>query len=594
MSWLRGVAAALLLAIGGIGGYAWWTPRHTTPPPARALRLTIPPPSRMNLFDQSSPVILAISPDGPWVAFEAQSPSDPTKSGLYIRSVSDLEPALVRATLRTTPFFSRDSQWLGFQANGALWKVRVTGGQPERICAAADEFRGASWSDDGSIVWSEPNTGLWRAAGSSQPKLVAPRDQSGSTMTFPHVLPGGKAALVMLAPEKLIAVVSLETGRVIERLMPGASPKYVRGGFLVFRRNDAVFVAPFDHERMEVSGDGRLMTSGVQFNSGGSETSAFDVSENGDLVYVTTRSRVPAGQLVLVDRQGGTETIAREPQDYQWPIADRDGRRIAVHIANAGDRDLWLYSRDTQAWRQLTRGLATTSSIAWMPDGRSLIFAATASGSPRLFSVSVDGGEPVQLTELAEYGPIQNAYDLGPSVHGSTLMFHRQVGSNDMDLLTRPVDPLRAPAVKFLASKHREFNGRMSSDGRWAAYVLDDGTGQKIEVRSLREPDQPPHVITPNGAAPKWSPDGKTLFYVSEQVIWAVPVLPSSSTGDFTTGPAVRTLDRRDLDIDLALNQVEPFDGHRFLAVQRPRSGDRQLVYVPNWLDGAREALRKD
>ena len=51
------------------------------------------------------------------------------------------------------PFFSPDGAWLGFAADGKLKKVAIGGGQPTVICDAP-EPRGASWGDNGTIVFA--------------------------------------------------------------------------------------------------------------------------------------------------------------------------------------------------------------------------------------------------------------------------------------------------------------------------------------------------------------------------------------------------------------------------------------------------------
>ena len=53
------------------------------------------------------------------------------------------------------PFFSPDSQWLGFYANNNLMKVSVSGGATLRVLSGMDEeSRGATWGSDNTIVYA--------------------------------------------------------------------------------------------------------------------------------------------------------------------------------------------------------------------------------------------------------------------------------------------------------------------------------------------------------------------------------------------------------------------------------------------------------
>ncbi len=85
--------------------------------------------------------VIAASPDGRAFVYQ-------TREGLYQRPMGDLEARLIPGTKEnlTTPFFSPDSQWLGYwAATGQLKKMAVTGGAPVTLCGATILF-GASWA----------------------------------------------------------------------------------------------------------------------------------------------------------------------------------------------------------------------------------------------------------------------------------------------------------------------------------------------------------------------------------------------------------------------------------------------------------------
>lgn len=88
------------------------------------------------------------------------------------------------------------------------------------------------------------------------------------------------------------------------------------------------------------------------------------------------------------------------------PVLSPDGGRIAYVLRTAdreGDRNLhqvWMVAGEGPA-RRLTGGQADTAP-AWSPDGRRLAFSRAEEGPAQVWLLPADGGEPVQLTQLAQ------------------------------------------------------------------------------------------------------------------------------------------------------------------------------------------------
>ena len=59
----------------------------------------------------------------------------------------------------TFPFWSPDSRYIGFFANGKLKKVSVAGGPPVVLCDAPSG-RGGTWNRDNVIVFAPSTTGV--------------------------------------------------------------------------------------------------------------------------------------------------------------------------------------------------------------------------------------------------------------------------------------------------------------------------------------------------------------------------------------------------------------------------------------------------
>ena len=109
---------------------------------------------------------MSISPDGASLALVAQKTSGASPQ-LYVRRLAQVVATPLSGTDNAdSPFFSPDSQSIGFFADGKLKKIAVTGGAVVPLCDAPNG-RGGAWSEDGTIVFSPdvtPDTRLMRVS----------------------------------------------------------------------------------------------------------------------------------------------------------------------------------------------------------------------------------------------------------------------------------------------------------------------------------------------------------------------------------------------------------------------------------------------
>src|SRR5688572_7199850 len=89
------------------------------------------------------------------------------------------------------------------------------------------------------------------------------------------------------------------------------------------------------------------------------------------------------------------------------PQVSPDSRRVVYVLretdlaANKGRTDLWLLdlSGPNAQPRRLAAHEANDSSPRWAPDGRTIYFLSTRSGTSQVWRVAVSGGEPAQVTD---------------------------------------------------------------------------------------------------------------------------------------------------------------------------------------------------
>lgn len=89
------------------------------------------------------------------------------------------------------------------------------------------------------------------------------------------------------------------------------------------------------------------------------------------------------------------------------PQVSPDGKWIAYTVTyysketNKGNSDIWLISSEGGAAKQLTNSPKSDNSPRWMPDGKTIAFISARDGDPQIYTVSVNGGEPVKVSSIA-------------------------------------------------------------------------------------------------------------------------------------------------------------------------------------------------
>ena len=161
--------AAVFAAGALVAGVVAWRLTVVPTAPVAIERLNIDVPAGTQLVDTVGSVrqSLALSSDGTRLVFLVRERDG--RRQLYLRRLDRVEAeAVAGAEGGDMPFLSPDGQWLGFAADGKLKKVLLSGGQPVVICDAP-EPRGASWGDDGTIVFAAGvRGGLSRVVGSGR------------------------------------------------------------------------------------------------------------------------------------------------------------------------------------------------------------------------------------------------------------------------------------------------------------------------------------------------------------------------------------------------------------------------------------------
>ena len=474
------------------------------------------------------------------------------------------------------PFFSRDSQWVGFFAEGELRKVSVSGDAPLRISDVPAVNRGASWGPDGTIIFSAAGQGLMRvpaAGGAAEALTTIDTDKGEQSHIWPRFLPDGRAVLFGIYPYQAggMAVLSLETG---ERHVLGHKPRgparYLQTGHLVWGEGGGIRAAPFDRARLELAGPHVLLLHGVYEppNDGGL---FFAVSPTGALVYV------PGGvdhALVVVDRSGNATPLTDERRGYRFPRFSPDGRRVAVTIdpPDQGDSSIWVYNVERGAGLPLTfQGHQLTP--VWSLDGRRLVYSSLRPDLDLYWRAADGTGEAHRLLER-EY--IQHPESWSPN---GFLAFTEHHPDQD-DILVLSKDGVVSP---FLVTRFDERMPRFSPDGKWLAYVSDESGQDEVYVQPYPGPGRKILISIGGGRTPEWAADGRELVYRSAHQMMVV-ALEIGST--FDPGKP-RPLFEDPYDKTQHGNYDISPDGQRFVMIKRSNT---QFNLVFNWFEDLKRA----
>jgi hypothetical protein len=156
------------------------------------------------------------------------------------------------------------------------------------------------------------------------------------------------------------------------------------------------------------------------------------------------------------------------------------------------------------------------------------------------------------------------------------------------EIWVQPLDG--SPPRPYLATPAHVRGARVSSDGRWAAYVSDETGRNEVYVQSYPTPGHKVLVSNGGGGNPVWRRDGRELYYWQADQLVAV-TLASGGTGA-PLEVRGRTLLFRAPDLAIgAMYDVSP-DGTRFVLVTGNTRANR-LVVVLNALGGGRSPARR-
>ena len=433
------------------------------------------------------------------------------------------------------PFFSPDGQRVGFARDRVLQTVPLAGGRPQPLPTLPGGFRGADWGADDLIVYGFNALGgaLMQipAAGGEPIILFTPDDQRRAG--YPQVLPGSDVVLFTLsdrAPDTgELHLLHRDTLAHETLLRDAAAGRVLSTGHLVFVRSGALWAVPFDRAALRIAGTPVPVVEGVYVSPGGQ--AAYATADDGSLVYRSGTGSIGMRSLVWVDR-GGQEEVLTLPaaRDYVTLSLSPDGRRVAVVAGRqGGNTDVFISELARGSLARLTTGPGVDTNPLWHPDGLRLAYTSTEGGRTTVYVQAADGTgipEPLLIDEtMNDLVP----YDWSPD--GETLFLTGVSPETGRDIGTVSLD---APGTwePFLNTAADEYSPVFSPNGRWLAYTSTASGGPQVYVQRYPErPDATPVSVVGGAYRPRWSEDGRELFYLRASISVASGGPPTAMVG---------------------------------------------------------------
>jgi serine/threonine protein kinase len=522
---LVGIAVA---AIGVAAVLVVWLVTRVPPSEAPAIISSVVLPAGMQLAGgveaRNAESRFAVSPDGRRLVIVATEGSGGPR--LWMRSLASQEFQPLPETQNASyPFWSADSEFVGFIAGDQIKKVSVAGGTP--VTVAKGGFRTGAWNGSGVVLFAPgPASPLYRvpASGGEPIRVTRLNDADGEVQhAYPSFLPDGEGFLYLGLGTKTggaldprgVYVASLMATEPAKLLLPGATLARYASGRVIFIRGGRLWAQPFDPGRRELRGAPVSLAEQVSLFTAGATgvTGAFSVSDGGVLAYQTESHTT--SQLTWFDRTGRRIAALGTPGDYGDVALSPDGTRLAVSMMapESATRDLWILDGPAGSGQRFTFEPGDEFAPVWSPDATRILFSALSNGSVQLFVKNADGVAGARPLGADALGLGRFATDW--SRDGRLAMY---IGGgraiNRSDLWTLPVEgePMARP---LLDSAFVETHGRFSPDGQSFAYTSNE-TG-RFEVYVDRFPRRGARrlVSRAGGGWPRWARNGRALYFLS-------------------------------------------------------------------------------
>ena len=583
---LAWVAAIVLAAAGTAIVSRHFSSRPTAP--SGSVRFDIPSPGT---------VIGAagLSPDGRSVAFAGADASGIDR--LWIRSIDSVEPRQLEGvgdvTAALSLAWSPDGRSFVLPVGRALTRIALAGGTAAPVCPTQNSF-GLSWGSSGILVFTSfYGSGILQVpASGGTPSAVTSPDRGAGEVAhlWPLFLPDGRRFLFFIrtkagkeSHQGWIASASLDgkDGKNVKRIVAADGLVGVAQGYLLYTIAGAIYAQPFDAASLSLRGEPTAIPGRPYVDGSIVHPNAY--VEGSTLAF---RSDPPKlRRLVFVDRGGRELSQVGPPQQYDRRISiSPDGRRALVmrRSPERGDDDIWMLDLERGTAARSGSGVEEEGSPVWSPDGSRFLHDWDREGPFDVVIRTADGSKPDEVVARTPYDKESEDW----SRDGRFILFQNHDPNNSgLDVLT--VGSSAAP--QHLRGSEHSSEFALSPDGRWLLSTSAESGRREVYVQRFPDGSNRQQVSVNGGAASRWNPNGKEIFFVSpEAKLMSVSFEANGGTPRLSIPSPLFSMSRAQLEESYPGSQARNWDvmpdGKRFLLLFPVSETDRSsLTVVLNW-----------
>ncbi|HXA16412.1 MAG TPA: protein kinase [Thermoanaerobaculia bacterium] len=570
-AWLVAGVSALLAVILGIALL-----RRPAPAP-QSLRFSIPLPAGGGFVLPTTSGAIAVSPDGTKIAYTARDARNVRQLWIYDLAHGE-SGALDSTNLVSGPFWSPDGRSIGFLDGAKLKTVSIDDGTQQTICDATTGGLGATWMSDGTIVFAQVPTshGMFAvpSAGGTPRKLFATKE--GTDVGGPQAIGATNHFFFNTIDQHGTALWIGDTaGGAPRKLIDIAGRPQYDAPWLTFVRDGTLFAQRFDEKSLQLAGNAVPLVHNVLFYA---PTGVSQHDAGGDeLVWAEGKQSTA---LTWIDRNGRVLGEALPPAAYAQGRISPDGNRLVIAIIETSTLTGDIYTADLmrKSLTRLTFADHDHTRPVWSPDGRSIAFNANRDGPPSVFVKQLGAGEERPVTKP---GTIQHVDDW---MRDGSILYSSSEPATGSDIYVTSSDGSSKP---WLQTPAGESGARVSPDQRWVAYVSDDSGRQEIYVAPFDHHADRIRVSSDSGRAPTWSRDGRELYFVAGEGVYAAAVKTNGSTIDFAQPNRIYSADQE-------ISFVDPApDGRLLIASRLIAPATQPLNVFVGWKEEAERLLAR-